>query len=209
MCMLPYENKCLQLISSQIPQRHENKTFQNKVEHGSDEVSNTHYDVTRSSSCMMASQSNGNSIVCQAASSCQENHNIKILHYWPFVEGSHQRSVTRKAFSMGLLPDTQNWGLRMRRECRERFPRHRLQRKPLVSDPGMHHGTCVTHVPWCMSGSLTSGGGENVPGIPSACATRNFAYLVRGPCHGVMVIRCNTGFLIWDTKHIACNVKLV
>ena len=23
---------------------------------------------------------------------------------------------------------------------RERFPRHRLERKPLVSDPGMHHG---------------------------------------------------------------------
>ena len=22
-----------------------------------------------------------------------------------------------------------------------------------VSDPDMHHGTCVTHVPWCMSGS--------------------------------------------------------
>ena len=50
------------------------------------------------------------------------------------------------------------------------FPTRRLQRKPLVSDPGMHHGTCVTHVPWCMSGSLTCGGGENVPGIPSACA---------------------------------------
>ena len=32
-------------------------------------------------------------------------------------------------------------------------PRHRLQRKPLVSDPGMHHGTWVTHVPWCMSRS--------------------------------------------------------
>ena len=45
-------------------------------------------------------------------------------------------------------------GLRMRRECRERFPRYHLQRKPLVSDPGMH-------VPWCMSGSLTRGGGEN------------------------------------------------
>ena len=28
--------------------------------------------------------------------------------------------------------DTQTCGLRMRRECRERFPRHRLQRKPLV-----------------------------------------------------------------------------
>ena len=50
------------------------------------------------------------------------------------------------------------------------FLTRRFQSKPLVSDPGMHHGTCVTHVPWCMSGSLTCGGGENVPGIPGACA---------------------------------------
>ena len=28
---------------------------------------------------------------------------------------------------------------------------------PWVSDPDMHHGTCVTHVPWCMPGSLTDG----------------------------------------------------
>ena len=27
---------------------------------------------------------------------------------------------------------------------------------PQVSDPDMHHGTCVTHVPWCMPGSLYS-----------------------------------------------------
>ena len=27
------------------------------------------------------------------------------------------------------------------------FPHHRLQRKPVVNDPDMHHGTCVTHVP--------------------------------------------------------------
>ena len=27
------------------------------------------------------------------------------------------------------------------------FPRHQLRRKLLVSDPGMHHGTCATHVP--------------------------------------------------------------
>ena len=47
----------------------------------------------------------------------------------------------------------------MRWECRERFSRHRLQRKPLVSDPDMYHGTCVTHVPWYMSGSLSRGGG--------------------------------------------------
>ena len=65
----------------------------------------------------------------------------------------------------------------MRQECRERFPRHRLQRKPLVSDLNMRNGMCVTHVPWCMSGSLTGGGEENVPGIPGTCATRHFGYL--------------------------------
>ena len=42
---------------------------------------------------------------------------------------------------------------------RERYPRHWLQRKLLVSDPDMHHGTCVTHVPRCMSGSLNRGSG--------------------------------------------------
>ena len=69
----------------------------------------------------------------------------------------------------------------MRRECREHFPRHRLQRKPLVSDPAMHHGTFVTHVPWCMSRSPTRGGGKNGTGIPGACTTRNCTYLARGP----------------------------
>ena len=63
----------------------------------------------------------------------------------------------------------------------EHFPHHRLQRKPIVSDLGMHHGTCVTHVPWCVSGSLNRCGGENVPGILGACPARNFTYLVRGP----------------------------
>ena len=58
-------------------------------------------------------------------------------------------------------------GLRMPRGYRDRFPGHRPQRTPLVSDPGMHHGTCVTHVPWCMSGSLTCGGGENFPAFPA------------------------------------------
>ena len=52
--------------------------------------------------------------------------------------------------------------------------------KPLVSHPGMHHGTCVTHVPWCMSGSLTHGGQENVLGIPNASTIHNLTYLARG-----------------------------
>ena len=52
---------------------------------------------------------------------------------------------------MGFLPDKLNCGLRTRRECRKRFPRHHR-----VNNPDMHHGTCVTHVPGCMPGLLTS-----------------------------------------------------
>ena len=62
---------------------------------------------------------------------------------------------------------------------------------PRVSDSDMHHGRCVTHVPWCMSGSLTSG----FLWIPyrwkrtGACATLNFTYLVWGPwCGGISLI---------------------
>ena len=44
---------------------------------------------------------------------------------------------------------------------------------PRVSDPDMHHGTCVTHVPWCMPGSLVSGflwgrpRGKTFPAFPA------------------------------------------
>ena len=117
--------------------------------------------------------------------------NCRLIISIPSHRYSFHLSVLQGS-SMGLLPDTQNCVLHMRRECRERFPRHRIQRKPLVS------GTCVTHVPWCMSGFLIRGGGENVPGIPGAWTTRNFAYLVRGPwsyyCKHIIVydgiIRC-------------------
>ena len=57
--------------------------------------------------------------------------------------------------AISLLPKTQNCGWRMRRVYREHFPRHRLHGKLLVSDPGMHHGACVTHVSWCMSGKCS------------------------------------------------------
>ena len=78
--------------------------------------------------------------------------------------GDHDRNAVKPLYNtinisagrgMSLIPDTWNCGLLMRPEYRECFPCHRLQRKPLVSDLGMHHGTCFTHVPWCMSGSLT------------------------------------------------------
>ena len=57
----------------------------------------------------------------------------------------------------------------MRREYRERFSCHQLQSKQHVSDPGMHHDTCVTHVPWCMSGSLTCGCGKTFPASRCMC----------------------------------------
>ena len=44
---------------------------------------------------------------------------------------------------------------------------------PRVSNPDMHHGTCVTHVPWCMPGLLTrvflwiQRRGETFPAFPA------------------------------------------
>ena len=111
---------------------------------------------------------------------------------------------------MSILPDTQNCGLRMRRECRGRFFRHRLQRKPLFNDPRMHYGMCVTHMPWCMSRSLTRGGGENVPSIPGGCATRDFAYLVRGPWEDEPVNRKKpTGCQPPDLSWTVCLISLL
>ena len=57
---------------------------------------------------------------------------------------------------------------------------------PRVSYPDMRHCKRVTHVPRCAPASLNNvsfvvGGSENVPGIPGACANRNFSYLVTGP----------------------------
>ena len=65
-----------------------------------------------------------------------------------------------------------------------------------VSDPGMHHGTCVMHVPWCTPGALTSGFlWSQWRGKRSRHSRRmpihNFMYLVRGPsstkgaCHHI------------------------
>ena len=69
----------------------------------------------------------------------------------------------------------------MRRECRERFPHHR----------GLAILTYITACAWRMcrdacwgrqlAVSFEVGGGENGPGIPGACAARNFTYLERGP----------------------------
>ena len=140
---------------------------------------------------------------------CEESFAEILLKYRDpkQAERSHQ-------CPMGLWPDTQNCGLRMHRDCRERVPRQRLQREPLANDPGMHHGTCFKRVSWCVSGSLPFNGGGNVPGIPGACATRHFAYLVRGPCSAPIAyiwhifmqlawyVLCLNNILPYETKYL-------
>ena len=88
------------------------------------------------------------------------------------------------------------------------FPPPIFQGEPLVSDPGTHHGTCVTHVPLCMSGSLTRGGGENVPGIPSACANRNFMYLARGQLHTAWVSHVAWQLLSYARTVLLCHLHV-
>ena len=52
---------------------------------------------------------------------------------------------------MGLMPDTWNCG-----GCACTGNAGNVSPPRRVSDPDMHHGTCVAHVPWCMPGSLSS-----------------------------------------------------
>ena len=109
--------------------------------------------------------------------------NSMIYFSWEANTKWYWSRCCRPSKTVHSCTDTQNCRLRKRQECRERFSHHRLQKKPLVSDPGMHHGVCVTQVPWCMSESLNSGGRGKVPGFPGACGIRNFAYLVWGQCN--------------------------
>ena len=80
----------------------------------------------------------------------------------------------------------------MRRKCRERFPCH--QRKSQVRD----HARAVMHI-----GIANEQWWEYVPGIPGACATRNFTYLARRPCSGL------TRYIhVFSTSfHISCLIK--
>ena len=92
----------------------------------------------------------------------------------------------------------------MRRECREPFPRKQVKKKPLVNDRSTHRGTCVTHMPWSLPGSLTRVGWDNVAGIPGACATRNFTYLTTDPLCGDCSYLWGTDMLrtiMWPTPN--------
>ena len=69
----------------------------------------------------------------------------------------------------------------MRRECRERFPRHRELTIPTCITARASRTCCDACRDGYLAVAFEVGGGENVSGIPGACATRNFTYLVRGP----------------------------
>ena len=96
--------------------------------------------------------------------------------YWLWITNFHLTSPRKNVQDLHPLHISQLTFMRKIAGCAcagnagNVFPCLRFQRKPLVSDPGMHYGTWVMHVPWCISGSLTCGDGENVPGIPGACA---------------------------------------
>ena len=66
-------------------------------------------------------------------------------------------------FSTGLLPANQNWRLRMHQECGEHYPSYLLQRKPLVGDPGMHHGMCCD----ASQNRYTAVVGKTFPALPA------------------------------------------
>ena len=81
---------------------------------------------------------------------------------------------------MGLLPGTWNCGLRMRRECRERFLRHSRLAIPTCITARASRTRCDAYRDRYIGVSIAVGGGENVRDIPGACVTRNFTYLASG-----------------------------
>ena len=108
----------------------------------------------------------------------------------------------KKSFVEGrtsLLPDIKIRGWHMRWEYRERFPSHRPKRKPLTSDPGIHHGTCVT---WCMSGSLTRDGGET---FPAFWCMRNPQFYVSGKKPMTLLFYC---IMSWFQSQTLLNLQL-
>ena len=83
---------------------------------------------------------------------------------------------------------------------------------PQVSDPDMHHGTCVTHVLWCMLGSLVNGflwtrGGEGTFPAFLAHAQPTILPIWQGTmCHCYIVgsVLCWFRIYQWSTWREKC-----
>ena len=102
----------------------------------------------------------------------------------------------------GLLPDTQNCRLRMRWECWGRFPRHWLQRKPLVSDHCMHHvrdARAVMH-----AGSAKPRRRGKHSRHSRRMRNPNFSYLVSDPC-----CNCKQHQKQIQAINIVCTIRFI
>ena len=99
---------------------------------------------------------------------------------------------------MGLLPDKQYCGCVCAGNAGNAFPVTAGKRSRHASRH-VRHARAVMH-----------DGIANVPGIPGACATCNFTYLVRGPWRRIYLkvdshLLCTQWYI---TKRHVCNIKL-
>ena len=102
---------------------------------------------------------------------------------------SYRRWARDTILSLDLLPDTQNCGLRMRRDVGNVFPATDFKGNRCYRS---RHASRHAKPRWR----------ENVPGISGACATRNFAYLVRGPYQSLSSLTwCSVTHWCQNEKH--------
>ena len=121
-------------------------------------------------------------------------HTVVALRRW-----MHAHTFFEQPTAMGLLPDTQNCGLCMRLECRERFPRHWLK-KHFLAIPA-----CITardHLPVLA--------GKTFPAFPAHAqpAILRIWQKAHGfhPYNVLFKTRENPCCLLWLTQRDACIV---
>ena len=105
-----------------------------------------------------------------------------LYHFSPTRTISSRISCIKRAPPMGHLPDTQNRRCACAGNAGNDFPVTAGKRSRHASRH-VRHARAVVHAGIAnYQFSLKLAAGENVPGIPNACSTCNFTYLVRGPC---------------------------
>ena len=102
----------------------------------------------------------GSWLLCQASNDVLQAHrwfkNEANLYTTSVCSGKSSEKSSSTCFSWRISDTATNYEngplvRYVKLECRERFLRN-----PVVSDLDMHRHMCVTHVPWCMPGSLPS-----------------------------------------------------
>ena len=113
-----------------------------------------------------------------------------ICRRWRHMQCSHTALLCmfNSCHAMGLLPDKQYCGCACAGNAGNAFPVTTGKRSRHASRH-VRHARAVMHVGIAnLRFPLKSAAGENVPGIPGACATCNYTYLVRGPWKIIWII---------------------